>query len=71
MVSQDPVLFPISIEDNVRLGKENATTEEIIQACQMANIHEFIMSKLDQVNCYSFAQLSIFSQYVELRYHRQ
>ncbi|UJR11965.1 hypothetical protein I4U23_016143 [Adineta vaga] len=47
-VNQEPVLFPISIEDNIRLGKADATLEEIIQACQMANIHEFIMNKLDQ-----------------------
>ena len=49
IVNQEPVLFPISIEDNIRLGKADATLEEIIQACQMANIHEFIMNKLDQV----------------------
>ncbi|UJR07170.1 hypothetical protein I4U23_011458 [Adineta vaga] len=48
IVNQEPVLFSISIEDNIRLGKEDATLEEIIQACQMANIHEFIMNKLDQ-----------------------
>lgn len=49
VVNQEPALFPISIEDNIRLGKEDATSEEIIRACQIANIHEFIMSKLHKV----------------------
>ena len=49
IVSQEPVLFYGSIEDNIRFGKQNATDEEIIAAAKMANAHEFIM-KLPQVN---------------------
>ncbi len=46
-VSQDNYLFDTSIKDNIRLGKPDATDEEIINAAKMANCHEFIMSLRD------------------------
>lgn len=48
IVSQEPVLFFGSIEDNIRFGKPDATDEEIIAAAKMANAHDFIM-QLPQV----------------------
>ncbi|TDT52071.1 ABC transporter ATP-binding protein [Fonticella tunisiensis] len=42
LVSQDVFLFSESIAENVRLGKENATFEEIKEACREACAHEFI-----------------------------
>ncbi|UJR08519.1 hypothetical protein I4U23_012782 [Adineta vaga] len=47
IVSQEPVLFFGTIEDNIRFGKPDATDEEVIAAAKMANAHEFIM-KLPQ-----------------------
>lgn len=44
LVSQEPVLFTGSIEDNIRFGKPDATLEEIQQAARMANAHDFIMA---------------------------
>ena len=44
LVSQNAFLFPETIEKNIAYGKPGATREEIINACQMANIHDFIMS---------------------------
>lgn len=44
VVSQNVFLFPETIKQNVACGKENATDEEIIEACKNANIHNFIMS---------------------------
>lgn len=44
LVSQNAFLFPESIEKNIAYGRPGATKEEIIAACKMANIHEFIMS---------------------------
>lgn len=41
-VGQMPVLFNGSIRDNIKLGKQNATEEEIIAAAKAANAHDFI-----------------------------
>ncbi|CAF3850394.1 unnamed protein product [Rotaria sp. Silwood1] len=43
VVSQEPILFDMSIYENIRFGKLNATREEIEQAAQEANAHHFIM----------------------------
>lgn len=44
LVSQNVFLFPETIAENVAYGKQGATIEEIQKACQLANIHDFIMS---------------------------
>ncbi len=43
-VSQNVFLFPGTIRQNVACGKENASDEEVMEACKNANIHDFIMS---------------------------
>ncbi|CAF4167540.1 unnamed protein product, partial [Rotaria sordida] len=43
IVSQEPILFTGSIEDNIRFGKLNATDDEVQTAAKMANAHDFIM----------------------------
>ncbi len=45
IVTQEPILFNDTIANNIRLGKENATEEEIIQAAKIANAHNFIVQK--------------------------
>lgn len=42
-VSQNVFLFPQTIRQNVACGKENATFEEVVEACRNANIHDFIL----------------------------
>ena len=42
IVLQDPVLFPISIAENIAFGRPEASREEIEQAARAANAHEFI-----------------------------
>jgi ABC-type multidrug transport system fused ATPase/permease subunit len=37
-----PVLFHGTIRDNIKLGKPDATEEEIIKAAKAANAHDFI-----------------------------
>ena len=44
IVSQQTFLFNRSIVENIRYGKPDATTEEVIAAAQAANIHEFVES---------------------------
>ena len=43
VVSQDTILFNDTIENNLRLGKQEATEEEIRTAAKVANAHDFIM----------------------------
>lgn len=47
MVSQSTYLFAETIMDNLLIAKENATKEEVINACKMASIHDFITSLPD------------------------
>jgi ATP-binding cassette, subfamily B, bacterial len=44
VVFQENMLFNMSIRENIRLGKEGATDEEVEQAARKAEIHRFIMS---------------------------
>lgn len=44
IVMQEPYLFNDTILANLKYGKEDATEEEIIDACKAAYIHDFIMS---------------------------
>ncbi|CAF1396043.1 unnamed protein product [Rotaria sordida] len=48
VVSQEPILFGMSIYENIRFGKVNATQAEIEQAAQEANAHNFIMQLPDK-----------------------
>ena len=47
-VGQMPVLFSMSIRDNIKLGKPNATEAEIIEAAKSSNAHDFIMNLTDK-----------------------
>lgn len=42
IVAQDTILFNDTIENNIRLGNETATREEILQAARIANADRFI-----------------------------
>ncbi len=42
LISQEVFLFPMSIMDNIKLAKPNATEEEVIEASRKAYCHEFI-----------------------------
>ncbi len=50
MVLQKNVLFSGSIAENLRWGDKNATDEELINACKIADAHEFISSFPDGYN---------------------
>ena len=43
LVSQETVLFNDSIKNNIALGRRDATDEEIVEACKVANAHSFIV----------------------------
>lgn len=42
LVQQEPILFNLSIRENISYGNEGASEAEIVQAATEANIHEFI-----------------------------
>ena len=43
LVSQDPVLFNDTVEENIRIGRLDATREEIEEAARNAFAHDFIV----------------------------
>ncbi|MEJ7589346.1 MAG: ABC transporter ATP-binding protein [Ferruginibacter sp.] len=45
IVTQEPILFNDTIASNIALGNIDATPEDIIHAAQIANAHDFIISK--------------------------
>lgn len=47
VVPQDVFLYNVSIKENIRCGRRNASDDEIVEAAGMANAHDFIL-KLPQ-----------------------
>ena len=43
-MTQETQLFKDTIANNIRIGKLNATDEEVVEACKKASIHDFIMT---------------------------
>lgn len=50
VVTQETYLFNGTIKENLLYAKDDATDEEIIEACKTANIHDFIMKQPDGYN---------------------
>ena len=45
IVTQEPILFNDTIANNIKLGKPDATDEEVVHAAKVANAHNFVMQK--------------------------
>ncbi len=43
LVSQDTYLFNTTVRDNLRIGRPEATDDELVEAARQANAHEFIV----------------------------
>lgn len=52
MVLQKNVLFSGTIKDNMRWGNQNASDDEIVKACQLAQADEFIQGFADKYDHY-------------------
>ncbi|MBE6635824.1 MAG: ABC transporter ATP-binding protein [Ruminococcaceae bacterium] len=50
MVLQKNLLFAGTIADNLRWGNESATDEELVEACKLAEAHDFVSSFPDGYN---------------------
>jgi ABC-type multidrug transport system fused ATPase/permease subunit len=48
IISQNPYIFNMSIKDNLRLVKKDVTDEEIVNACKLACLDEFINALPDK-----------------------
>lgn len=44
LVTQDSIMFNGTIADNVKIGKQNATDNEVIEALRIANAYEFVQN---------------------------
>lgn len=44
LISQDSYLFPISIMDNIKMARNEVTSEEVIRAAKQAGAHDFILN---------------------------
>ena len=47
IVMQEPYLFNDTIEENLKYGRDNISQEEMVEACNAAYIHDFIMTLPD------------------------
>lgn len=45
IVTQEPILFNDTIANNIALGQQGATEEQIMEAAKIANAHDFIVKK--------------------------
>ncbi|BES99804.1 Multidrug resistance protein [Nesidiocoris tenuis] len=50
VVSQEPVLFAVSVAENIRYGREGVTDDDIVKAAKIANAHNFIEALPDGYN---------------------
>ena len=50
VVTQEAYMFNGTIKENLLFAKNDATQQEIEEACKIANIHDFIMSQPDGYN---------------------
>ena len=48
IITQSPYIFNFTIKENLKIIKEDATDEELIEACKIAQLHEYIMSLPDK-----------------------
>ena len=47
LVAQDSLLFNVSIADNIRYGRPEASFEDVLRAARAANAHEFVIARPD------------------------
>jgi subfamily B ATP-binding cassette protein MsbA len=50
LVTQDSILFNDTVKNNILLGKENATDQDVIEALKIANAWEFVKDLSEGIN---------------------
>ena len=59
MVLQETWLFEGTIMDNLKFGRPDATDEEVVEACKMANVDHFIRTQANGYNMFLTEDTSI------------
>ena len=67
MVLQPPVLFPVSIRENIAYGRPEASLDEIIAAAKVAQVHDFIEQLPEKYDTVVSEQGSTLSEGQKLR----
>jgi len=67
MVLQPPLVFPVSIRDNIAYGRPEASLDEVIAAAHVARIHDFITQLPDGYDTVVGEQGSTLSEGQKLR----
>ncbi len=61
-MGQEPILFDTTVAENIALGKQEATLEQIQQAAKDANVHDFVSNTLPDGYDTSVGMLCEFSE---------
>jgi ATP-binding cassette, subfamily B, bacterial len=67
MILQPPLVFPLSIRENIAYGRPDASTEEIISVAQVAQVHDFVEQLPDKYDTVVSEQGSTLSEGQKLR----
>ncbi|GIN74411.1 hypothetical protein J14TS2_48860 [Bacillus sp. J14TS2] len=44
IVLQEPYLYPDTVQNNILMGMENVSKDELVHVCQIASIHDYVLS---------------------------
>jgi ATP-binding cassette, subfamily B, bacterial len=67
MILQPPLVFPLTIRENIAYGRPEASMEEIISAAQVAQIHDFVQQLPQKYDTVISEQGSTLSEGQKLR----
>jgi len=67
MILQPPVVFPLTIRENIAYGRPDASFEEIVAAAQIAQVHDFVQQLPDKYETVVSEQGSTLSEGQKLR----
>ncbi len=67
MILQPPVVFPLTIGENIAYGRPDASFEDIVSAAQVAQVHEFVQKLPDKYDTVVSEQGTTLSEGQKLR----
>ena len=67
MILQPPVVFPVTIRENIAYGRPDASFEEIVSAAQVAQVHDFVQQLPDKYDTVVSEQGTTLSEGQKLR----